>query len=178
MRGHTTCRWSEASIVGALATRQANDLAMPSYRCHAQPIVLVRHREKIMAELYGRKDGLCKGLWIDAPGRSTNHFPGTSAIVGASMHTLRERRDCADQENRASCVLLLRDGSAKQGAFFETLNLAAVWKLPVVFILENNGVSGLHAHQSGRPNAIAGDPLSKKAAAFSIPGVTVDGTDR
>ncbi len=69
------------------------------------------------------------------------------------------------------------DGSSKQGAFFETLNLAAVWKLPVVFVLENNGYQAYTRIDLEDANAIAGDPLSQKAKAFSIPGVTVDGTD-
>jgi TPP-dependent pyruvate/acetoin dehydrogenase alpha subunit len=69
------------------------------------------------------------------------------------------------------------DGSSKQGAFYETLNMAAVWKLPVVFVLENNGYQAYTHVKLEDANAKAGDPLSQKAKAFSIPGVTVDGTD-
>jgi pyruvate dehydrogenase E1 component alpha subunit len=69
------------------------------------------------------------------------------------------------------------DGASKQGAFFETLNLAAIWKLPVVFILENNEYQAYTHVGLEDANAQAGDPLSRKAVAFSIPGVTVDGTD-
>jgi TPP-dependent pyruvate/acetoin dehydrogenase alpha subunit len=69
------------------------------------------------------------------------------------------------------------DGASKQGAFYETLNLAAVWKLPVVFILENNEYQAYTHVSLEDANWIAGDPLSQKAKAFSIAGVTVDGTD-
>jgi pyruvate dehydrogenase E1 component alpha subunit len=69
------------------------------------------------------------------------------------------------------------DGSTKQGAFFESLNMAAVWKLPVVYVLENNEYQAYTHISLEDANYRAGDPLSKKAAAFSIPGVTVDGTD-
>jgi pyruvate dehydrogenase E1 component alpha subunit len=69
------------------------------------------------------------------------------------------------------------DGASKQGAFFETLNLAAVWKLPIVFILENNEYQAYTHVSLEDANAQAGDPLSRKAAAFSILGITVDGTD-
>jgi len=69
------------------------------------------------------------------------------------------------------------DGASKQGAFYETLNLAAVWKLPVVFVLENNEYQAYTHVSLEDANWIAGDPLSQKAKAFSIPGVTVDGTD-
>jgi TPP-dependent pyruvate/acetoin dehydrogenase alpha subunit len=65
----------------------------------------------------------------------------------------------------------------RDGAFFETLNLAAIWKLPVVFILENNEYQAYTHVGLEDATAQAGDPLSRKAAAFSIPGVTVDGTD-
>jgi TPP-dependent pyruvate/acetoin dehydrogenase alpha subunit len=69
------------------------------------------------------------------------------------------------------------DGASKQGAFHETLNIAAVWKLPVVFILENNEYQAYTHISLEDANYVAGDPLSKKAQAYSIPGVTVDGTD-
>ncbi len=180
MRGHThLADGAEASIVGALATRQANDLAMPSYRCHAQPIVLGTPPRKIMAELYGRKDGLCKGfggsMHLADP---ANHFPGTSAIVGASIaHAAGAALTAQVKKTGQVVYCFFGDGAAKQGAFFETLNLAAVWKLPVVFILENNEYQAYTHISLEDANAIAGDPLSKKAAAFSIPGVTVDGTD-
>ena len=68
-------------------------------------------------------------------------------------------------------------GRRKQGAFFESLNLAAVWKLPIVYILENNQYQAYTHISLEDANCIAGDPLSQKAEAFSIPGVTVDGTD-
>jgi TPP-dependent pyruvate/acetoin dehydrogenase alpha subunit len=180
MRGHThLADGAEASIVGALATRQANDLAMPSYRCHAQPIVLGTPPRKIMAELYGRKDGLCKGfggsMHLADP---ANHFPGTSAIVGQSIAHAAGAALTAQVTNTGQIVYcFFGDGAAKQGAFFETLNLAAVWKLPVVFILENNEYQAYTHISLEDANCMAGDPLSKKAAAFSIPGVTVDGTD-
>ena len=69
------------------------------------------------------------------------------------------------------------DGAAKQGAFHESLNLAAVWKLPVVFILENNEYQAYTHVGLEDANHVAGQPLSKKAEAYSIPGATVDGTD-
>jgi pyruvate dehydrogenase E1 component alpha subunit len=170
---------AEASIVGALATRQANDLAMPSYRCHAQPLVLGTPPRKMMAELYGRKDGLCKGfggsMHLSDP---ANHFPGTSGIVGQSIaHAAGAALTAQVKKTGQVVYCFFGDGAAKQGAFFETLNLAAVWKLPVVFILENNEYQAYTHISLEDANYIAGDPLSKKAAAFSIPGVTVDGTD-
>ena len=180
MRGHThLADGAEASIVGALATRNSGDLVMPSYRCHAQPIVLGTSTRKMMAELYGRKDGLCKGfggsMHLADP---VNHFPGTSGIVGQSIaHAAGAALTAQVKKTGQIVYCFFGDGAAKQGAFFETLNVAAVWKLPVVFLLENNGYQAYTHVSLEDANAVAGDPLSKKAAAFSIPGVTVDGTD-
>jgi len=107
-----------------------------------------------------------------------NHFPGTSAIVGQSIAHAAGAALTAQVKNTGQVVYcFFGDGAAKQGAFFETLNLAAVWKLPVVFILENNQYQAYTHISLEDANCMAGDPLSQKAAAFSIPGVTVDGTD-
>src|SRR4029077_15812047 len=87
IRGHThLADGAAASIVGALATRGERDLVMPSYRCHGYPIVLGTDPRKIMAEIYGRRDGLCKGFggWMHLADPE-HHFPGTSAIIGASI---------------------------------------------------------------------------------------------
>jgi TPP-dependent pyruvate/acetoin dehydrogenase alpha subunit len=180
MRGHThLADGAEASIVGALATRNATDFVMPTYRCHAHPLVLGTSARKMMAELYGRKDGLCKGfggsMHLADPDR---YFPGTSGIVGQSIAHAAGAALTAQVKNTGQIVYcFFGDGASKQGAFFETLNLAALWKLPVVFILENNEYQAYTHVSLEDANAQAGDPLSQKAAAFSIPGVTVDGND-
>jgi acetoin:2,6-dichlorophenolindophenol oxidoreductase subunit alpha len=69
------------------------------------------------------------------------------------------------------------DGASKQGAFYETLNIASLWKLPAVFVMENNGYNVVTTSAQEDANAAAGEPLSIKAKAFAMPGVTVDGTD-
>jgi TPP-dependent pyruvate/acetoin dehydrogenase alpha subunit len=180
MRGHThLADGSEASIVGALATRNPTDFAMPTYRCHAQPLVLGTSPKKMMAELYGRRDGLCKGFGGSMHLADPEHyFPGTSAMVAQSIAHAAGAALTAQVKNTGQIVYcFFGDGASKQGAFFETLNLAAVWKLPVIFILENNEYQAYTHVSLEDANAQAGDPLSQKAAAFSIPGVTVDGTD-
>jgi pyruvate dehydrogenase E1 component alpha subunit len=180
MRGHThLADGAEASIVGALATRSDDDLAMPSYRCHGYPIVLGTSPRKMMAEIYGRKDGLCHGfggsMHLADP---AHHFPGTSAIIGQSIAHATGAALTAQVKNPGQIVYcFFGDGSSKQGAFYESLNLAAVWKLPIVYVLENNEYQAYTHISLEDANYVAGDPLSKKAEAFSIPGVTVDGND-
>src|ERR1700745_610568 len=87
IRGHAHLGdGAEASIVGSLSTRKDTDLAMASYRCHGYPIVLGTPLRNIMAEVFGRKDGICKGfggsMHLADPAR---HFPGTSGIIGQSI---------------------------------------------------------------------------------------------
>jgi TPP-dependent pyruvate/acetoin dehydrogenase alpha subunit len=152
---------------------------MPSYRCHGYPIVLGTPTRKIMAELYGRKDGLCGGfggsMHLADP---AHHFPGTSGIIGAAIAHATGAALTAQVKGTGQVVYcFFGDGAAKQGAFFESLNLAAVWKLPIVYVLENNEYQAYTHISLEDANYIAGDPLSQKARAFSIPGVTVDGTD-
>jgi TPP-dependent pyruvate/acetoin dehydrogenase alpha subunit len=180
IRGHAhLADGAEASIVGALATRGENDLVMPSYRCHGYPIVLGTSTRALMAEIYCRRDGLCKGfggsMHLADP---KHHFPGTTGIVAAGIaHAAGAALTAQVKQTGQVVYSFFGDGSTKQGAFYETLNLAAVWKLPVVFVLENNNYQAYTHISLEDANYIAGDPLSQKAKAFSIPGVTVDGTD-
>ncbi len=180
IRGHTHLGdGAEATIVGTLATREENDLAMPSYRCHGYPLVLGTSPRKIMAEIYGRKDGLCGGfggsMHLADP---EHHFPGTSGIIGQAITHATGAALTAQVKDTGQVIhCFFGDGSTKQGAFYESLNLAAVWKLPIVYILENNHYQAYTHISLEDANYMAGDPLSQKAKAFSIPGVTVDGTD-
>src|SRR5216683_542569 len=180
IRGHAhLADGAEASIVGALATRAENDLVMPSYRCHGYPLVLGTSTRALMAEIYCRRYGLCKGfvgsMHLADP---EHHFPGTTGIVAAGIaHAAGAALTAQVKQTGQVVYSFFGDGSTKQGAFYETLNLAAVWKLPVVFVLENNDYQAYTHISLEDANHIAGDPLSQKAKAFSIPGVTVDGTD-
>jgi acetoin:2,6-dichlorophenolindophenol oxidoreductase subunit alpha len=180
IRGHTHLGdGAEATIVGALATRNEDDLAMPSYRCHGYPIVLGTSPRKMMAEIYGRKDGLCGGfggsMHLADP---EHHFPGTSGIIGQAIaHATGAALTAQVKDTGQVIYCFFGDGSTKQGAFYESLNLAAVWKLPIVYILENNQYQAYTHISLEDANYIAGDPLSQKAKAFSIPGMTVDGND-
>ncbi len=180
IRGHThLADGAEASIVGALAARGDNDPVMPSYRCHGYPIVLGTPTRKIMAEIYGRRDGLCKGfggsMHLADP---AHHFPGTSGIIAQGIAQATGLALAAQVKQSGQVTFsFFGDGASKQGAFYESLNIAAVWKLPIVYILENNEYQAYTHIGLEDANYAARDPLSKKAEGFSIPGVTVDGTD-
>ncbi|HVN08361.1 MAG TPA: thiamine pyrophosphate-dependent dehydrogenase E1 component subunit alpha [Patescibacteria group bacterium] len=180
IRGHAhLADGAEGAIVGALATRGEKDLAMPSYRCHGYPLVLGTPARELMAEIYQRRDGVCKGfggsMHLADPAR---HFPGTSGIIAQSIaHATGAGLTAQVKKTGQVIYCFFGDGSTKQGAFYESLNLAAIWKLPVVYVLENNQYQAYTHVSLEDANVMAGDPLSKKAEAFSIPGQTVDGTD-
>jgi pyruvate dehydrogenase E1 component alpha subunit len=180
IRGHThLADGAEASIVGSLATLQDGDQLMTTYRCHGYPIALGTDTKAIMAEIYGRRDGLCGGyggsMHLCDPGRG---FLGTSGIVGQGIPQATGVAFAAQIRKQGQAVLcFFGDGASKQGAFHESLNLASLWKLPVVYIMENNNYNVATRSEQEDANAANGEPLSVKAKAYSMPGVTVDGTD-
>lgn len=180
IRGHThLADGGEATIVGALSTRRDTDLVLATYRCHGYPLVLGASPRRMMAEIYGRTDGLCQGfggsMHLADP---AHHFIGTSGIVGQSIAHATGAALTAQVKSTGQVIYcFFGDGATKQGVFYETLNLAALWKLPIVYVLENNEYQAYTRVSLEDANAAAGEPLSKKAEAFSLPGVTVDGTD-
>ena len=120
IRGHThLADGAEASIVGSLATLRAGDQLMATYRCHGYPIVLGTDPKAMMAEIYGRTDGLCGGyggsMHLVDPERG---FLGTSGIVGAGHPAGHRRRLRGPDPQQGQVVLcFFGDGAAKQGAF-------------------------------------------------------------
>jgi pyruvate dehydrogenase E1 component alpha subunit len=152
---------------------------MATYRCHGYPIALGTDPKMIMAEIYGRQDGLCGGyggsMHLVDPGRG---FMGTSGIVGQGIPQATGLAFAAQIRKQGQVILsFFGDGASKQGAFHESLNLASLWKLPVVYVMENNDYNVGTRSEQEDANAAAGEPLSIKATAHSMPGVTVDGGD-
>jgi pyruvate dehydrogenase E1 component alpha subunit len=180
IRGHThLADGVEASIVGSLAHFRPGDAVLATYRCHGYPLVLGSDPKAMMAEIYGRADGLCKGLGGSMHLTDVKRgFLGTSGIVGAGIPHAAGAAWAAQIRKKGEVVLsFFGDGASKQGAFHETLNIASLWKLPVVFVMENNGYNAVTLSEQEDANAAAGEPLSIKAKAYAMPGVTVDGGD-
>jgi pyruvate dehydrogenase E1 component alpha subunit len=180
IRGHThLADGAEASIVGSLAHFKPGDAALATYRCHGYPLALGSDPKAIMAEIYGRADGICKGLGGSMHITDVKRgFLGTSGIVGAGIPHAAGAAWAAQNRKKGEVVLsFFGDGASKQGAFHETLNIASLWKLPVIFVMENNGYNVVTTTAQEDANAAAGRPLSVKADAYEMPGVTVDGTD-
>lgn len=180
IRGHThLADGAEASIVGSLAALRDGDQLLATYRCHGYPLVLGTDPKAIMAEIYGRETGLCQGyggsMHLTDVGRG---FLGTSGIVGQGIPHATGAAYAAQIRGEGQVVLsFFGDGAAKQGAFHESLNIASLWKLPVVYVMENNSYNVVTRVEQEDANAAAGEPLAVKAQAYSMPGVTVDGGD-
>jgi len=180
IRGHThLADGAEASIVGALAALDPDDQVMSTYRCHGYPLVLGTPAGAMMAEIYGRKTGLCGGYGGSMHLTDLAHqFLGTSGMVGQGIPQATGVGYAAQIRGQGQVVeCFFGDGATKQGAFHESLNIASLWKLPVVYVLENNGYNVATRSEQEDANAAAGEPLSVKAVAYSMPGVTVDGGD-
>jgi TPP-dependent pyruvate/acetoin dehydrogenase alpha subunit len=180
IRGHThLADGAEASIVGSLAPLRPSDQLMATYRCHGYPLTLGTDPKAMMAEIYGRKDGLCGGYGGSMHLVDTERgFLGTSGIVGQGIPQATGVAYAAQIRKQGQVVLcFFGDGSSKQGAFSESLNVASLWKLPIVYVMENNSYNVVTRSEQEDANAAAGEPLAIKAKAFAMPGVTVDGGD-
>ena len=180
IRGHThLADGAEASIVGSIAAMRPDDQLLATYRCHGYPLALGTDPKAMMAEIYGRTDGLCKGYGgsmhlIDVE----RGFLGTSGIVAQGIPHATGAAYAAQIRGQGQVVLgFFGDGASKQGAFHESLNIASLWKLPIVYVMENNSYNVVTRVEQEDANAAAGEPLAVKAGAYSMPGLTVDGGD-
>ena len=180
IRGHThLADGAEASIVGSVAAMEPDDQLLATYRCHGYPIALGTDPKAMMAEIYGKETGLCKGYGgsmhlVDLE----RGFLGTSGIVAQGIPHATGAAYAAQIRGKGQVVLgFFGDGASKQGAFHESLNIASLWKLPIVYVMENNSYNVVTRVEQEDANAAAGEPLAVKAGAYSMPGVTVDGGD-
>ena len=165
----------EAVAVGATSVTRPDDYAIAAYREHGHCLAKGADPRRMMAELYGRIDGLSKGKGgsMHLFDKSVN-FLGGHAIVGAHLpiavgvgFAIKYRG--GDQV----IVCYFGDGAVPEGEFHEAMNLAALWKLPVIFLCENNR----YAMGTALERALAETEIWKFGRAYNMPGETVDGMD-
>jgi pyruvate dehydrogenase E1 component alpha subunit len=165
----------EAIAVGMKANMIEGDKVITTYRDHGHMIAVGSDPKKIMAELLGREDGCSRGK-----GGSMHlfdlekHFYGGHGIVGASV-PIGAGLAFADKYNENNNVTLcyFGDGAAHQGQVYESFNMAKLWNLPILFIIENNH----YAMGTSVSRASSVDQLHKRGIGFNIPGVLIDGMD-
>ena len=165
----------EAVAVGATSAVRPDDYAISSYREHGHCLAKGSDPRKVMAELFGRRDGLCqgKGGSMHLFDRSVN-FLGGHAIVSAHLPLATGVGFAIRYQGGDQVVLCyFGDGAVHQGEFHEALNLSALWKLPVIFICENNRYAmGTAIHR-----ALAQTEVWRFAESYNMSGESVDGMD-
>jgi pyruvate dehydrogenase E1 component alpha subunit len=165
----------EAVVVGMQAAIEEGDQVITAYRDHGHMLATGMDPKGVMAELMGRADGYSKGKGgsMHMFSKEKNFFGG-HGIVGAPA-PLGTGLAFANRyrANDRVCLTYFGDGAANQGQVFEAMNMAALWKLPVVYIIENNK----YGMGTSIERATADTHFSRRGAAFNIPGEEVDGMD-
>ena len=165
----------EAAVVGACMALRADDYLVGNHRSHGHPIAKGSELNPLMAELMGKKTGVCKGkggsmhladFEIGSLGESGIVGGGIPIATGAGLSA---RVRGTDQV----AVCFFGDGASNEGTFHESLNLAAIWKLPVIYFCENN----LYAATTPAVETTSVENIADRAAGYGIPGSVVDGQD-
>lgn len=131
----------EACAAGSVSALRKGDKYITAYRDHGHPLALGTSPNAIMAELYGKETGITKGKGGSMHIFDKEHnFVGGHGIVGAQV-PLGAGIGFAEKFNNTGnlCICYMGDGAVRQGAFHEALNLSMLWKIPVIFVIENNG---------------------------------------
>lgn len=164
----------EAVAVGAISDLRPDDYVTSTHRGHGHVIARGADVNKMVAELYGKEDGLCKGKGgsMHMADMTLHVFAqpvvagGLPLAVGAALASRMSKKD-------GVALAFFGDGASNQGSAHESMNLASIWKLPVVFICENNQF----AESTAASYAVAGGSVANRGASYSIPADTVDGMD-
>jgi TPP-dependent pyruvate/acetoin dehydrogenase alpha subunit len=165
----------EAVAVGVCATLNRDDQIISTHRGHGHCIAKGADLNRMMAELYGKQTGYCKGKG------GSMHIAdfgigmlGANGIVAGGIPILTGAGLAAQIEGKGRvAVSFFGDGAASAGPFHESINIAALWKLPVIYVCENNSY-GVNMPVA---EAVAVKDVADRATAYGIPGVVVDGND-
>lgn len=165
----------EAIAVGVISALRVNDYIISTHRGHGHAIAKGHEPKLMLAELFGKSTGYCRGRGgsMHVANLELNNL-GANGIVGAGI-PIAVGAGMAIKLKKTSQVIVsfFSDGAANNGVFHESLNLAAIYRLPVVFVLENNHYA---VSTPVEDTALVND-LSIRAAGYGIPGFTLDGND-
>ncbi len=165
----------EAVAVGVCANLRKDDYVQSTHRGHGHCIAKGAQLDKMMAEILGKKTGYCQGK---GGSMHITDFSmgilGATGVVGAGI-PLAVGAGLSIQLKGTDQVVacFFGDGASNQGAFHEGVNLAAVWKLPVIFVCENN----LYAMGTSQSEVMLIEDIADRATGYGIPGVAIDGND-
>jgi pyruvate dehydrogenase E1 component alpha subunit len=169
------CAGQEAVAVGVCAHLGDHDFIASTHRGHGHSIAKGVDVAAMMAELFGRATGVCKGKGGSMHIADLDKgMLGANGIVGAGIPLATGAALTAQVKKTGGvAIAFFGDGATNQGAFHESLNLAAVWKLPAVYVIENNGYGEATPMEFVTPMR----DLAARAASYAIPGVIADGMD-
>ncbi len=186
----------EASQAGLCMALEDEDWIVPTHRCHGFTICKGSWPVAMFAELFGSKHGLAKGLGgsMHMPDKERCNL-GSSAVVGSGVplatgiafyqkfksvgsasfatSTMQNPKDLPPSPVKNISVAIFGDGASSRGSVHESMNLASIWKLPVLFYCENN----LYGMSAPSDKMISIDRISNRASSYNMPGKTVDGND-
>ena len=170
-----SCVGQEAIAVGAAGVMRENDYLVGHHRSHGHLIAAGADLRRMMAEMFGKRTGYCKGLGGSMHIADLSlDILGCNGIVGAGLpHACGAALTAKLRGTGQAAVAFFGDGAAGQGAAHEAMNLAATWSLPVVFICENNQYALSADWRAQR----AVEDLAERAAGYGMPGEVVDGND-
>jgi pyruvate dehydrogenase E1 component alpha subunit len=165
----------EATAAGGINALEPDDLMMSSHRGHAHCIAKGADLKRMMCELLGKRDGFCKGVGgsMHIVDISVGNY-GANGVIGPGI-PMATGVALAIKKDKSGKVILnyFGDGTSNSGLFHESLNMAALWKLPIVYLCENN----LYGMSTPVGKSVSVPNIADRAAAYGIPGVIVDGTD-
>jgi pyruvate dehydrogenase E1 component alpha subunit len=164
----------EAVAVGVCTALERSDRIISTHRGHGHCIAKGADLNRMMAELYGRQTGYCKGkggsMHIADP--DTGNLGANAIVCGSAGIATGAALSAKRLKTGQVAVCFFGDGAMGQGLLYEVMNMAALWKLPVIYVCENN----LYNEYTHNSETLAGDILTR-AAGFGVPGESVDGQD-
>jgi TPP-dependent pyruvate/acetoin dehydrogenase alpha subunit len=165
----------EAIAVGVASALRPDDYVLSTHRGHGHLVAKGGSLRGLMAELYGKANGLChgKGGTMHIADVSVGYLGANGVLAAGCVMAPGVGLSIKHRRSGQVVVTFFGDGAANRGPFHEGVNLAAIWKLPVIFVCENNR----WASTTAQGLATAGGSVAARAAGYGIPGETVDGND-
>ena len=172
----------EAVSTGVIKALNASDYVCSTYRDHVHALSKGVPPKSVMAELFGKETGCSKGRGgsmhiFSSPHNFLGGFAfiaeGIPVALGAAFQSVYHKQVLKSQDPLKVTAVFFGDGTTNNGQFFECLNMSVLWKLPVIFVVENNqwAIGMAHHRSASQPE------IYKKAEAFGLPGIEVDGMD-
>ena len=165
----------EATSVGALTALSPGDRFFSHHRGHGHALAWTDNPERVLADVLGKAGGYCGGFGgtMHMADVRSGFLGGNGIVAGGLPMSLGVGLAIQLRNEEAVCLVFFGDGAVNEGAFHEALNMASIWQLPVVYLCENNR----YAMSTPVEQAINIEEISARAAAYGIPGHTIDGND-